>query len=333
MLFAKRCTLQALLVVVSLVIFLAVAACARPGGDEGRTEMEPSVTPQAEVEVEEPAAEPEPASEPVQTAQASQAESEPSSEPEQPSNPYEVDIPPMSLEQCGQCHPTYFQSLREEGGRHQFDCRECHEVFHAYNPQKQNWDEIMPNCADCHGQPHGEVHVQCLDCHTDPHKPLNVPYAESSPVTKACADCHSSPAEQVAQFPSQHTEVGCVGCHHDQHGYVPSCFECHGPHYEGQTLDACAECHPVHKPLEIALTPTTGARTCQACHDAVYDEWAGTPSKHGQVNCSLCHTEHGMIPECTTCHAQPHSETMLSKYPDCLTCHLNPHDLPVKRKN
>ncbi|MDY6848976.1 MAG: cytochrome C [Thermodesulfobacteriota bacterium] len=333
----KRFALQTLLVVLALVGFMAVAACARPDVDDGRVESEtpPAAAVEVKQEAAEMAAEPEEAdSSAVQVALAEKtAEPAPTAQKKAPANPYDADIPPMNLEQCGQCHPTYFESLRTEGGRHQFDCRECHEVFHAYNPQKQNWAEIMPDCADCHGQPHGEVHVQCLTCHVNPHAPLSMPYAEGAPVTKACADCHTGPAREVAEFPSRHTDVACTSCHHDQHGYVPSCFECHGPHYEGQALESCTECHPVHKPLEIALTPTTGARTCQACHGTVYTEWKETPSKHGQVNCSLCHTEHGMIPDCRTCHVQPHSDNMLSKFPDCLTCHINPHDLPIKRKN
>lgn len=246
-------------------------------------------------------------------------------------DPYDVTPEPLTVAQCGQCHPTYFAAIRDEGGRHRFACQDCHVVFHAYNPTRQNWNEIMPQCASCHTLPHGERHSDCLSCHSNPHTPLNIPYVEGSSVVAACADCHAGPVAELKQAPSKHTQVSCTSCHHDRHGYVPSCFECHSPHYPQQTLESCAECHPVHKPLEIAFTATTGARTCEACHVTAYTDWKLSPSKHGAVNCSVCHTSHGMIPDCATCHGKPHSESLHARFPECLSCHLNPHDLPVKR--
>lgn len=246
-------------------------------------------------------------------------------------DPYDVTPEPLTVAQCGQCHPTYFAAIRDEGGRHRFACQDCHVVFHAYSPVRQNWDEIMPQCASCHTLPHGEKHSNCLSCHSNPHTPLNIPYTDGSSVVAACADCHAGPVAELKQAPSKHTQVSCTSCHHDRHGYVPSCFECHGPHYPQQTLESCAECHPVHKPLEIAFTATTGARTCEACHVTAYTDWKLSPSKHGAVNCSVCHTSHGMIPDCATCHGKPHSESLHARFPECLSCHLNPHDLPVKR--
>ncbi|KIH76354.1 hypothetical protein GFER_11310 [Geoalkalibacter ferrihydriticus DSM 17813] len=251
--------------------------------------------------------------------------------PEPARDPYDVEIVPLTLAQCGQCHPTYFEAIRDEGGKHRFDCRECHEVFHAYSPVRQNWDDIMPDCASCHTLPHGEKLTDCLGCHINPHAPLYIPYAQT-PVADVCADCHGGPAAELAQFPSLHTEQDCTLCHYDQHGYVPSCFECHGPHYQGQPLVSCAECHPVHKPLEMTFTATTGARTCEACHTTAYTDWEKTPSKHGQVNCTVCHTDHGLIPTCASCHGAPHSANLHERFPNCLTCHLNVHDLPVRRR-
>ena len=63
---------------------------------------------------------------------------------------YEVTPQPLQVSQCGQCHPSHFGNLKETGGLHRFDCRECHEVFHAYNPLKKNYAEIMPKCATRH---------------------------------------------------------------------------------------------------------------------------------------------------------------------------------------
>ncbi len=264
---------------------------------------------------------------------AAKAEPAPAPAPTTGAALYEMEVTPLTPADCARCHTTQFQALKTSDSKHRFECQGCHEVFHAYNPTKNNWKQIMPQCSNCHQLPHGQKFTDCGSCHQNPHSPLNIPYSGGALVTKHCADCHGSPASQVKQFPSAHTEVGCTNCHHDKHGYVPSCFECHAPHYPEQPLEACTECHPVHKPLQIAFTATTGARTCDGCHSTVYSQWKNTPSKHGQVNCTVCHTEHGLIPQCNTCHGKPHSDNLLGKFPNCLTCHLNPHDLPVKRKN
>lgn len=267
---------------------------------------------------------------PAQPAQPAPAAPKPAPA-KAPDDPYAITPEPLTVAQCGQCHPTYFQAIRDEGGKHRFACQDCHQVFHAYNPIRQNWAEIMPNCADCHTLPHGEKHSNCLSCHLDPHKPLHIPYGEGSAVVKACTECHSGPAAELAQWPSKHTKEACTSCHYNQHGYVPTCFECHQPHYPEQTLAGCAECHPVHKPLDMAFTATTGARTCQACHSQAYEDWEKTTSKHGDLNCSVCHTAHAMVPTCASCHGQPHTESLHARFPECLSCHLNPHDLPVKK--
>lgn len=309
----KKSFVRPLLTGLGLLSLVAVAACALPGTEAKSPE------PQAQVAAAAPATAPAPVAAPKAAPVVS-------------GDAYDVVPEPLTVAQCGQCHPTYFNAIRDQGGKHRFDCQDCHQVFHAYNPTRQNWDDIMPKCASCHTLPHGEKFPDCLSCHQNPHKPLNIPYA-GTPIVQACGDCHSGPSGQLNQFKSKHTQVGCTSCHYDKHGYVPSCFECHKPHYEGQELASCAECHPVHKPLEIAFTATTGARTCEACHAQAYGDWKKTPSKHGQVNCSVCHTEHGKIPDCATCHGKPHSENLHTRFPNCLTCHLNPHDLPVKRKN
>ncbi|MDO3377381.1 cytochrome C [Geoalkalibacter halelectricus] len=244
---------------------------------------------------------------------------------------YDVEIEPLTLAQCGQCHPTHFGQIRDEGGKHRFDCRECHEVFHAYNPRLNNWDELMPDCASCHTLPHGEKFPDCIGCHINPHTPVYIPFAQTR-VADACADCHGGPATELAQYPSLHTDQACTLCHYDQHGYIPSCFECHQPHYQGQPLVTCAECHPVHMPLEMAFGDKTDTRTCQACHTTAYADWTKTPSKHGQVNCGVCHTAHPYIPTCQSCHGDPHSASLHERFPNCLTCHLNAHDLPVRRR-
>jgi len=251
--------------------------------------------------------------------------------PTQDPSLYVTEPQPLTLTQCAQCHTVHFGDLQQAGGKHQFDCRECHAVFHAYNPRKNNYVEIMPKCATCHVPPHGAQHILCLNCHDNPHAPRQVPMTDD--LAGICASCHGEQAGQLLGAPSQHSQQECSSCHHDRHGYIPSCAECHDPHFEAQEMATCTQCHDVHQPLDISLSDTIDLRTCAVCHDAVYAKWSATPSKHGKVSCASCHNRHGLIPECTDCHTPPpsHAERLLEKFPKCLTCHLDVHDLPVKK--
>lgn len=241
---------------------------------------------------------------------------------------YAVDPPPLTVTQCGQCHPGVFQNVKHDGKRHRFHCLDCHEQLHAYNPNKKNWNEIMPKCSSCHTLPHGEAFTSCLDCHSNPHTPLKI--AMDDHLIANCGTCHTDPNAQLVKFPSMHTEQGCDACH-DVHGRIPSCMECHDPHVAGQELMYCLSCHPVHRPLEIAYDGSAQwNNTCATCHDSVFGSWSKTVSKHGGVNCGECHTKHGYIPSCLMCHDTPHDERLLQKFPNCLECHIDPHDLPVK---
>ena len=245
---------------------------------------------------------------------------------------YAAEPSPLTLEQCGQCHPRHFTDLKTAGGRHQFDCRACHTVFHAYNPRKANYAEIMPDCAACHQAVHGDKFSRCLDCHGNPHAVLRAP--EIARVESACNDCHATQSGQLAAQPSRHTELSCSTCHHTRHGLVPSCSECHQGHFPEQDFAGCTECHDVHQPLDIRLQEENDPATCAACHVEVVGKWQGTASKHGQVSCAGCHNRHGQVPQCRDCHATPpsHSSRMMEKFPHCLDCHIDVHDLPVKKK-
>ena len=242
---------------------------------------------------------------------------------------YEVTPNPLQPADCGQCHVGQFANLKDSGGKHRFSCQECHEVFHAYSPRKNNYDELMPLCASCHGEQHGPKQTDCLGCHQNPHAPLRVPAMER--LGASCADCHAGPKQELTQFPSMHTEQDCQSCHHEKHGYIPNCLECHEGHYESQSLKDCKSCHQrVHAPLKIKLPANSALQTCSACHDEVYGKWQNTPSKHGQVSCVRCHEAHGSIPDCIDCHGEPHNKKQLEMFPNCLTCHIDVHDLPVK---
>lgn len=249
--------------------------------------------------------------------------------PEVAAELYTADPEPLAPVDCGQCHMQHYSNLKNEGGLHRFACQECHQQFHMYSPLKDNYAELMPRCGSCHDQPHGPEQSDCAQCHEDPHAAQRAP--GMAKLTAVCADCHGAAADKLRNFPSGHTEQGCSTCHHDQHGYIPDCFECHDGHTPSQGAEACAACHQdVHKPLEIALQENSDTMTCAVCHGAVYDKWAGTPSQHGAINCALCHTSHGDIPRCLDCHAAPHNPQQLKAFPNCLDCHLDVHDLPVK---
>lgn len=237
---------------------------------------------------------------------------------------------PLTPVQCAQCHTPIYNNLKNDGGRHRFECQKCHQAFHSYSPVKNNWLELMPKCRNCHLLPHGEKITDCTSCHSNPHAATKIPMSKN--LLASCVICHSGPPEQLKKFPSKHTNLACDDCH-TSHGFIPSCNACHKPHYEGQDFKTCTKCHPVHKPLQIMFTKDADARTCSACHQDVYTKWSKTPSKHGKVNCANCHTEHGFIPACSACHNQPHSKQLHERFPKCLTCHQDPHDLPVKQRS
>jgi len=240
---------------------------------------------------------------------------------------YAAEPEPLSITQCGQCHPGHYGNLKSNGGKHRFDCRDCHTVFHAYNPSKGGWDALMPKCASCHNIPHGAAITDCLACHNNPHTPRKV--AVSQLLVNTCANCHAAVKDKLVKYPSKHSKVSCQSCH-TSHGFKPTCFTCHKPHHQGQEIAACTGCHDVHKPLLVTYQKSTPATACGACHGKVYEKWKKTPSKHAKVNCATCHhTKHKYVPKCTECHAAPHKKSILDKFPNCLGCHLDVHDLPV----
>ena len=235
---------------------------------------------------------------------------------------------PLTVEQCAQCHPSVFQNIKEDGGKHRFDCQRCHSAFHVFNPKKGNYDAIMPKCDTCHDQPHGAKVTDCLSCHRNPHTPRKV--SMSATLGNACGQCHPGPQEQLAKFQSKHSKVACNICH-TTHGLKASCFNCHEPAPAGRCHCTVSSCH---RPCQVTYPDDTPAAICGVCHTTVYSKWQKTASKHAKVNCALCHhTKHKYKPQCTECHAVRIPQVLLAKYPKCLTCHLDVHDLPVGPKN
>ena len=237
---------------------------------------------------------------------------------------------PLTTAQCGQCHESHFARLKNDGGRHRFECQQCHAIFHAYNPTKgvAAYQELMPQCAGCHTLPHGKTVTDCANCHNDPHaikKPVM-----GARLAGACASCHAKPKAELTENPSKHSKVECDACH-TAHGFKPSCNACHQPHSPEQGFDTCTKCHPVHKPKLVTYGADIQNGFCASCHGAVAGKLKGSASKHATVTCVACHRDrHKAIPECAACHHEPHPKVFLDMYPKCLSCHLDPHDLPTK---
>ncbi len=246
---------------------------------------------------------------------------------------YVPEVKPMKPAECGRCHINVYKTLLNEGGKHKFDCTNCHQVFHVFRAA-EIWDQIVPKCTRCHGYYHGEEGIlkDCQKCHIEAHAPKRIPLGDILDLN--CGKCHPKIIGEMKQFPSKHSQQKCSLCHHTKHGYIPSCMECHEPHVASlKTNQQCLECHPVHSPTRpMIFKAGTSNEICSACHSDEVERLAANKSKHHNVACVDCHTKHGYIPKCQECHEQPHGQTLLKKFPNCLDCHIDPHNLPTKGK-
>lgn len=242
---------------------------------------------------------------------------------------YRQKIEPLTTQECARCHYSVFTGIRDNGGQHQLECSFCHETYHTWKPGRP-WSEVVPQCVSCHGEIHGPGFSECLACHSDPHAPL-YSLVKMDVLGQSCGSCHTNQASEVKQFPSAHTEVACNECHHDRHGYLPGCLECHPePHMPFSDNAGCLECHPVHSPLEIHYGEDIGNETCGACHETVQKKLRSGTKKHSQLYCVYCHADqHRYIPQCRDCHTQPHNEKLLQKFSGCAECHGDPHALKL----
>ena len=152
------------------------------------------------------------------------------------------------------------------------------------------------------------------------------PLTENVPVlgNADCVKCHPAVVDFINVSGEKHkTDTGCMDCHQKhppmapKEEAIPGCQICHEgtAHY---ALPECLSCHTnPHKPLQIAFGEgVTGP--CLTCHGAQGEEMKEVPSRHAELGCSYCHTEHKLVPECTSCHAA-HTEDMTNA--DCLSCH------------
>ncbi len=244
---------------------------------------------------------------------------------------YTVAVQPLTLDECARCHSAHYNWLRDNGGLHQtVSCTECHAIFHAYNPLRNNYGEIMPKCSSCHDMPHGaaEPVLKCLDCHTNPHQPL-VSIPVPSKLEGRCQLCHSQVAASLQAEVSKHTQQECSSCHSEKHGRIPQCAECHENHSPMVVLEtvACLACHPVHTPLKITYPVTQTKEVCAGCHDQAYQLLLAHQTKHSALTCAKCHPVHGQLPACQDCHGKPHSAVIHEKFTKCGDCHGIAHDI------
>jgi len=235
--------------------------------------------------------------------------------------------PALENSDCVKCHAKIAHDNMADGAKHlsEVGCLDCHASDHPPGIEKGT---MIPQCSMCHeGEAHFEVD-NCLGCHQNPHQPLRIVFGEDN--VAVCNTCHTAQVSEVRDNPSAHGEFDCAVCHHDKHGYIPDCMECHEPHRDGQNFAVCVSCHLVHQPTNVTYVEATPNQDCGACHGDLVTLLAAGSSKHATFQCATCHKDtHGNIPACQDCHGEPHPATMLAKFPNCLDCHRDPHDLDI----
>ena len=227
----------------------------------------------------------------------------------------------LEVTDCVKCHQDAPATIASNGGKHQtaVTCLDCH----AEHPP---WGEnVIPQCSMCHeGTSHFALE-NCLSCHSNPHEPLALNLAGD--IKEPCLTCHEGPGQDFVDYKSAHAEQSCTFCH-NVHGRIPDCSECHEPHVADQVTSDCLGCHPAHHPLQINYAMTTPRAACVVCHEEVGAQLEQTVTKHQTFTCAFCHRgQHPNVPQCQTCHGEPHSQVMHEKMPNCLDCHMDAHFL------
>ena len=140
-------------------------------------------------------------------------------------------------------------------------------------------------------------------------------------VSSVCVECHPKPVNSIKESGGLHSKKSCDFCH-VQHGYIPKCTDCHST-FHGKTITNCTQCHTdAHAPKDITFSAEADHYSCSLCHVNEITIFNVNPTKHSDLECSLCHTKHGLIPECINCHT-PHDDTMTAD--DCSECHKTGH--------
>lgn len=151
-----------------------------------------------------------------------------------------------------------------------------------------------------------------------------------------CAQCHIAVFNTLKASGNRHQKE-CTFCHEVYHTYapgkveyaeaLPKCVTCHGyPHGEKEDTKTCGNCHSnAHAPLNL---PSVKQDLCSNCHSGPPQQLKEFPSKHTDLACTDCHTKHGFIPSCLSCHSQEGRRPyhLVGVEPKvCLTCHAGPH--------
>lgn len=222
---------------------------------------------------------------------------------------------------CAECHEKEFSAISTEGLAHKTDvgCTDCHQ---GHKPKSL---ENIPACSQCHeGTAHFDLQ-QCLNCHRNPHSPMNIKLPKKAHAE--CLTCHDSQGLDLEQHQSYHSLLVCTDCHYD-HGFMPKCTSCHKSHGLQMSESNCQTCHSPHKPLEMVFVskhiPTD---FCSPCHDQAASLLEKSTKKHHDLSCVDCHEQHASIPDCRSCHDEPHADAMHKKFPLCGTCHGVAHSL------
>ncbi len=264
------------------------------------------------------------------SAPSSVSEYSPATTTPSSAGPYATEIVPMTTAECGRCHVSIYNSIKTEGTKHQLECAKCHEQFHIYRPGKVEYDQILPQCAGCHQEPHGKEIIKCYECHAEVHTPAKI--TAGPIINESCVKCHNKERKQLKANPSKHTELDCFFCH-SEHRYIPECMGCHESHTKEMVEADCHTCHPAHMPLQITYSADAPQTECSFCHKKAYDDLQARNTKHTALTCAKCHPRHRQIPQCESCHGKPHKAAIHKAYSQCGECHDIAHSLPIAEEN
>jgi|SRR5665648_157001 len=190
----------------------------------------------------------------------------------------------------------------------------------------------------------------CKDCHTDEsglyNKPgISLDYVHNTNNVK-CIDCHRNTGRTEVSNPSKDLKTilifdvlgshpvieekpaNTAGGNNAYQGAIANnryCLECH-PDYVQRVEDRlispheqsaeCTNCHTGH-------SRTEDSEACSKCHSRPYNTLLSEGGMHSKKQCGFCHTQHGYIPACQTCHSLFHGESR--ELAQCLDCHIDGH--------
>ena len=210
---------------------------------------------------------------------------------------------------CDDCHAVQHCTIENGSGRHaHLNCTFCH-IQHGY----------QPDCLTCHPDTHGTGIQGCEICHPDPHAP-ELRINDSRLNDSICQPCHLPQYDAIDKGTGRHSKLKCDLCH-VQHGYLPTCADCHGL-FHGSDVTDCDDCHDPHVPESIEFDYGNNSE-CARCHHSVIEEtFAREHTKHAELSCYMCHPLHAETMMCIDCHPG-HSSGMGMR--DCRNCHRIGH--------